>query len=548
MGAEEITGRPRDALSRRGTDMNEKYPLYSLLIEITQKCNAACDQCGSRCDFRSEEKLSKQNILDALRDIKEHIGTYTMLNITGGEPLLRADLFKIMTEASAMGFDWGMVSNGSLITDEAIGKMKASGMKTITVSLDGMRETHDSLRHLPGSFDKILTALKKLKQAAFLDHLQITFTANKRNVFEFEELYRILKPIGLDSIRVGLMDPIGRALDNSGLLLSREEILYFTALTERLNAEPRGTKIVWGCPHYFGTLVKGRKFSCFAGVYTASILFNGDIFVCPNVPRRPELIQGNILTDRFSEVWRDGFRQFRERTLPEKCGQCEYRDACRGDSLHTRDFDKNEPLFCYRDRIKAPDPKALRDALFSRYEGLRFCEVSDGAPDAQEILIEPEAFRSIRQYFHFGTRNPLSMYEQQMALVGFLCGGVAFVRYVIPCDGALRAADNAIFTNKILKKVDKELKIINNNYYESSDRSLPGSECSGREPMRFLGFIHSHPTQSELQYSVGDDAIHARILRRYGFYVGILVNPAEETLGAYYGDRLRQARLIFPEE
>ncbi|MBQ6093117.1 MAG: radical SAM/SPASM domain-containing protein, partial [Clostridia bacterium] len=62
--------------------MEEQYPLYSLLIEVTKKCNAACDQCGSRCDIHSEELLSKEQILAALRDIRDHLGTYTMLNIT----------------------------------------------------------------------------------------------------------------------------------------------------------------------------------------------------------------------------------------------------------------------------------------------------------------------------------------------------------------------------------------------------------------------------------------------------------------------------------
>ncbi|MBQ6165460.1 MAG: radical SAM protein [Clostridia bacterium] len=527
--------------------MQEEYPLYTLLIEITKKCNAACDQCGSRCDIHSEEILSKEQILAALRDIKDNIGTYTMLNITGGEPLLRRDLFEIMSQASDMGFEWGMVTNGSLITDASIEKMKSSGMKTVTVSVDGLRETHDELRHLPGSWDHIIKALRKLRKADFLDHIQVTFTANRRNVYEFETLYGILNTVGLDSIRVSFMDPIGRALDNTELLLTREEILYFTGLVNKLNAKRRGTKIIWGCPHYLGKLLDNRTFFCFAGIYTASILVNGDIFVCPNVERREELIQGNILTDSFGEVWKNRFTRFRNRTLPEKCGACPHRDGCRGDSLHTTDFDKNEPIFCYRDFIEKPDMQKYKDSLFARYPDVSIYEISSGEEDAVELLIEPDAFSSIKQYFHLGRKNPQSMYEQQMALIGFVCGNTGVVRYVIPCDGAFRAADNAIFSTKILKTVDKELKIINNNYYKSSDRALPGSECSAGKPMRFLGFIHSHPTQSELQYSVGDDLIHARMLKKYGFYVGVLVNPEDASMGAYYGKELRQAKLIVPE-
>ena len=525
----------------------EPYPLYSLLIEITKKCNAACDQCGSRCDINSEELLSKDEILAALRDIKENLGTDAMLNITGGEPLLRRDLFRIMAEAAAMGFDWGMVTNGSLITPETVEQMRQSGMKTITVSVDGMKETHDSLRRLPGSWDKIMAALPLLKRAAFLDHIQITFTANRRNVYEFEALYRAVAPLGLDSVRVSFMDPIGRAREHEDLLLTREEILYFTGLVNRLNAARRGPKIVWGCPHFLGDLLPNRRFSCFAGIYTASILVNGDIFVCPNVERRKELIQGNILKDSFSDVWKNGFRQFRSRTLPPKCAGCAHVQACGGDSLHTLDFDTGAPRFCYRDCMEAPGLAAYKTDLFRRYPDVSFYEVSDGSEDAYALIIEPEAMRDIRRYFHFGKTHPQSMFEQQMALIGFTAGEAGVVRYVIPCDGALRAADNAIFTDKILKTVENELKIINRNYFESDDRALCGCECSNVAPMRFLGFIHSHPTQSALQYSTGDDAIHARMLKKCGAYAGVLVNPAEETMGAYYGKDFRQARLILPE-
>ena len=527
---------------------DERHPLYTLLIEVTQKCNAACDQCGSRCDINSAEFLSKEQILSALRDIRDHIGVYTMLNITGGEPLLRRDLFEIMTVASAMGFEWGMVTNGSLITDETIGKMRASGMKTITISVDGLRETHDSLRHLPGSWDKIMAAIPKLRRAGFLDHIQITFTANRRNVYEFEELYQTVRRLGLDSIRVGFMDPIGRARDNEQLLLTREEMLYLTNLTNRLNRAGNGPKIVWGCPHYMDALIDKRKFLCFAGVYTASILYNGDIFVCPNVERRPAFIQGNILRDSFSEVWRTRFEAFRNRTTPETCENCPHREKCAGDSMHTRDFDTNAPRFCYRDALENPDPAVYRESLRARYPDLPFCEVCGDEETADTILIEPDAYRSIRAYFHMGTANPLSMYEQQMALIGFRAGDLRVVRYVIPCDGAIRRADNAIFTSRILKTVAKELAIINRNYYDSADRALVGSECAPDAPMRFLGFIHSHPTQPALIYSTGDDAIHTRMTRRFGDYVGVLVHPASDAIGAYAGKDIHQAKLIIPDD
>ena len=274
---------------------------------------------------------------------------------------------------------------------------------------------------------------------------------------------------------------------------------------------------------------------------------NGDIFVCPNVPRRPEFIQGNILTDSFSEVWQNGFGYFRKKPLPPKCKDCVYKQKCSGDSVHTMDFDRNEPMFCYRDQLVRLDADTYKQSLFARYPDMQFCEISSDDPDASELIVEPDAYESIRQYFHIGSSHPQSMYEQQMALIGFLCGDTGVVRYVIPCDGAFRVADNAIFGPQILMKVEKELRILNRNYYRSGDRALVGSACSGNKPMRFLGFIHSHPVQSELQYSVGDDKIHTHLYKRFGVYYGVLVNPADGTLGAYYGPDIRQAKLILPE-
>lgn len=258
-------------------------------------------------------------------------------------------------------------------------------------------------------------------------------------------------------------------------------------------------------------------------------------------------MQGSILTDSFSEVWKNKFEYFRNRPLPEKCKGCEYETRCKGDSLHTMDFEKNEPKFCYRDYMQNPGAETYKNELFTKYPGVSFSEISSDENTGHEIIIEPDAFKSIKQYFHIGSKNPISMYEQQMALIGFTSENTDVVRYVIPCDGAFRVEDNAIFSKRIMKTVDKELKIINNNYYESSDRSLCGSECSNKKPMKFIGFIHSHPTQSELQYSIGDDRIHKKMFNLYGSYTGILVNPAESTLGAYYGKDIVQTKLIIPE-
>lgn len=525
------------------TSNENNYDLRIILFEITQKCNAACDHCGSRCDIDSKELLTKEEILDCLRDVKENIGTDMMINVSGGEPLMRQDLFEIMTEVSNMGFDWGMVTNGTLITDAVIEKMKASRLKTITVSIDGLRDTHEALRHLPGSFDKIIEGLKKLKAADFLDHIQVTFTSNKKNVYEFPELYEVLDGLGLDSIRTSFIDEIGRAEDNKDLILGRKEMNYIMDYVNKINESGR-TPIVWGCPHYLGDKLTGRKFHCFAGIYAASILYNGDIFVCPNVPRRPELIQGNIKQDKFSKVWNEGFEFFRNRPscIHKYCEGCEYIDDCRGDSAHTWDYDNDRPKFCYKKIFDLPE-RAYKKYLEKKYGNPKYT-VIEGERRIPKIYIEPEAYEEMKRIFHIGKKHPQSMYEQQVGLVGFKTGDILVVRYVFEDYGAYRYKDNALFTKRIMDVARFETGVINKNFLESED-----ADCymGGAKKYYFLGFAHSHPVQEELCYSVGDDVIHRRLAKKCKHYIGVLIYPEKELIGAYYGPDVVQTDLVIVE-
>ncbi len=446
---------------------NTKPDLRILLLEITQKCNAACEHCGSRCDINSEELLTKEEIISALQDVKDNVGTDTMINISGGEPLMRKDLFEIMAQVSQMGFDWGMVTNGVLINDSVIAKMKETGMKTITISIDGLKDTHESLRHLPGSFDRIIKNIRKLKKADFLDTIQVTFTSNKKNVYEFPKLYGILDSLKIDSIRTSFVDPIGRAEDNKDLLLNRKEMMYIMQFANKVNKSGR-TPIIWGCCHFLNDKVDNRTFKCFTGIYSASILYNGDIFVCPNVPRRPELIQGNIKTDSFSQVWKNGFAWFRNKPIPAKCKSCRYLDECDGDSVHTFDFDKCETKFCYKEIFEVKKKKYLK-FLSEKYGEYSVVSVDSDEP-APDIYIEPAAYREIQSYFHMGKRSPISMFEQQMSLVGFKVDGDFVIKYAVPVEINTIAADLATFTGTTYKSAMKTTKIICRNFEGSDDK------------------------------------------------------------------------------
>lgn len=335
----------------------KKHPLTTLFWECTLNCNFFCDHCGS-CAGRNTytNELSEEEILETLKEIASAYNPkHITIAVTGGEPLLRKDLFSIMTKAKDMGFNWGLVTNGYLLNKENVKKLKESGMSTVTVSIDGIGKTHDDLRRMPGSYIKAIEGIKLLAEEDFVKHLQITTTLNKRNIRELEKMYEEFSKLPLDSWRAMNVDPIGRAEDNKDLLLSDTELkklIQFIAQKRRV----KGLKVSYGCSGYLERYegeVRDHFFYCLTGITIASILHNGDIFVCPNVPRNENLIQGNVRKDSFVDVWENRFNVFRDkyRTSCDKCDGCEHWEECLGSSYHLWDQVKKEPKFCHLEKL-----------------------------------------------------------------------------------------------------------------------------------------------------------------------------------------------------
>lgn len=244
-----------------------------------------------------------------------------------------------------------MTTNGILITDENIEKLKKANMETISISIDGLEQTHDNFRGVPGSYKTIINNINKLKDANFVKHLQVTTVFHKKNINQLENLYNIMLNLGLDSWRLVSMDPIGRAKENDNLSLDGSELKKLLDFIKSKNKNKK-LSLRYGCPGFLGLdyekEVRPAYFYCRTGINVASILYNGDLFVCPNVPRIKSLIQGNIKTDNFKSVWDNKYKEFRskDRTKCEKCSKCEYWDYCLGGAFHTWNFETNEQNKC----------------------------------------------------------------------------------------------------------------------------------------------------------------------------------------------------------
>lgn len=333
--------------------LKQKPELMNLFLEFTSRCNEHCIHCGSNCgDYKSTEMTTDQYyyILDQIKqdfDISRF-----MLCITGGEPLIRNDFFDIMSYANSLGYSWGMTSNGILITSEIAKKLKNVGMKTISISIDGLESTHDSFRQTPGGYKKAMKGIQNLINVGF-NHIQVTTVVTHQNISELDTLFSIFNNIDIDSWRVINIEPIGRAKNYPELLLTKEDYKYLVEFirNKRINGEP----VCYGCSHYLGKEyeheIRDWYFLCTAGLKTASITTTGDIIACLDIERRPELVQGNILKDRFINIWNNEFKEFR-RDLSDncsKCKNCSEIDRCHGDSFHTWNFEKNEPNLCFKD-------------------------------------------------------------------------------------------------------------------------------------------------------------------------------------------------------
>ncbi len=339
----------------------KKHQLKGLFLEMTLRCNAKCEHCGSSCgDKITKDEITKEELIKALTEIAEAYGNEKpMLYVTGGEPLLRKDLFEILDYAvHKLGYVWGMTSNGMLINEKIVKKMVETNMYSISISIDGDKELHESFRKTPGSFEKILKGIRLMQECPTIKSVQVTTCVNKKNINKLDDIYKILKENNVKDWRFIQVDPIGRAKDNDSLLLSKEEYRKMYKYILDMRRKDPDMKFSYSCGHFLGNDLNmaliNSCFLCTTGYEVASILSNGDVSGCPDILRRKELVQGNIKKRSFIDIWENEFKNYRSinRTSNRKCKKCPDWKSCCGDAFHTWDFKENKPGFCVREVFK----------------------------------------------------------------------------------------------------------------------------------------------------------------------------------------------------
>lgn len=332
------------------------HPLRYLFIEITQRCNLNCLHCGSDCskDMQYEE-LSTEEWLAFFKYLAENFDRRSLvLVVTGGEPLCCPSFEKIIAGIKDNGLAWGMVTNGFSLTKNNFNKVLQNSITSITISLDGLRESHDWLRGKNGSFEHAVQAIR-LAVAAKLPFFDIVTCVNPRNLHELPKIEELLRNLGVPAWRLFSIFPKGRAKENRELILSDGEMkkLFQWINMRRSVLKNSNFSIQFSCEGYLPAKVdrsvRGEPYFCRAGINIGSVLCDGSISACPNITRK--LIQGNIRKDDFKEIWEEKFHPFRERSWmkQEACRSCKEWKKCLGNSLHLWDDELNKTSRCFLD-------------------------------------------------------------------------------------------------------------------------------------------------------------------------------------------------------
>jgi radical SAM protein with 4Fe4S-binding SPASM domain len=360
-------------------------PIYAVW-EITLRCDLACRHCGSRAGRARPEELSPDEALDLVAQMAE-LGVKEV-TLIGGEAYLRDDWTDIARAVRAHGMQCSITTGGRGLTPERARAAKDAGVQSVSVSIDGLRETHDALRGVRGSFDAARAALEHLRAVSI--PVAVNTQINRPNLAELEAIFEVIAKEGIHGWQVQLTVAMGRAADEPELLLEPYQVLD---LMPRLAAlKPRaealgirlfpGNNVGYYGPHESvlrGHFVDRHNGSCSAGRSTLGLEANGDVKGCPSLPTA-DYVGGNVRDASLRDIWeRAAPLQFtRERTVDDLwgfCRTCYYAEACLGGCSWT-----SHVLFGRRGNNPFCHHRALELLGEGRRERLVRTRAPEGAP------------------------------------------------------------------------------------------------------------------------------------------------------------------------
>jgi heme b synthase len=311
-----------------------------------------------------EGELDTQACRKLLDQIKK--AGHPIIILTGGEPLLRPDIFEIARYGTDKGFRMVMAPNGTLITEGIAHQMVEAGIRRISISLDGStKEIHDRFRGVAGAFEGALRGLKTAQKAGI--EFQINTTITKSNLNQIQAIQDLATDLGAVAHHIFLLVPTGRGKYIVDKEIDAEEYEHtLNWFYDRKDKTPLQLKATCA-PHYYRILRQrarhdGEKVTfqshgldavtrgCLGGIGFCFVSHRGIVQPCGFL----NIDCGNVTKTPFPEIWDNSetFLKLRDYdSLGGKCGKCEYKKVCGGCRARafeaTGDFMAEEPLCSY---------------------------------------------------------------------------------------------------------------------------------------------------------------------------------------------------------
>ena len=349
-----------DALKMRGAD--GKVPANMLQFSginrplvvwnVTNRCNLRCKHCYISAEDKSyKDELTTAEAEEFITDLAEMRAP--VLLFSGGEPLIRPDLFHLSRFATDKGLRVVLSTNGTLITPEMAKSIKESGMKYVGVSFDGLQDTHDEFRCKPGTFDSAIEGVRNCKKLGI--KTGVRFTVNKFNKDDLPGVIDLLESEGIPRFCMYHLVYSGRGremVDMDTTIEEKREIIEFLVdRTIELYEKGVEVELLTVDNHADGAYIYNYLMEtnperadevmqllqmhggCSAGTKFSNVDPLGYVHPCQFWQH---VSLGNVKERKFSEIWNDehdefliGMRQ-KSKMLKGRCGKCNFNTVCGG--------------------------------------------------------------------------------------------------------------------------------------------------------------------------------------------------------------------------
>lgn len=262
-----------------------KAPPLLVSIAPSYRCQSKCGHCYAMVKGRDSTDEMPTEKWKAIIDQSKMIGALQII-FTGGEPLLRKDIFDLVAHARRIGLFTRITTNGSLLTRKVVAKLKQAGLNQCGVSIDSAdADTHDRLRGLPGAFERAIQGLRLLRLYN-IDSKLMTYATHENITGELERIIDLGRKLQVRSVYIMIPVAAGRWANSPHVVLSEAEMARLRKLQDYTFVHLEFPSTTTMCRAY------NKAF-----VYVNTM---GEVTPCPAVP----YVIGNLQYESFTDIWR----------------------------------------------------------------------------------------------------------------------------------------------------------------------------------------------------------------------------------------------------